>query len=69
MGTRLFSQQKEFEKLKQESVKLIEDGKKLELENSSLIDQLSLFENDLGLVQKAIKEEYKLVEDANLKRK
>ena len=69
MGTRLFSQQKEFEKLKQESVKLIEDGNKLELENSSLIDQLSLFENDLGLVQKAIKEEYKLVEDANLKRK
>jgi len=43
-------------------------GKKLELENSSLIDQLALFENDLGLVQKAIKEEYKLVEDANLKR-
>ena len=69
MGTRLFSQQKEFEKLKQESVKLIEDGNKLELENSSLIDQLALFENDLGLVQKAIKEEYKLVEDANLKRK
>ena len=69
MGTRLFSQQKEFEKLKHDSVKLIEDGKKLDSENLSLIDQLALFENDLGLVQKAIKEEYKLVQDANLKRK